>query len=368
MKTKIIVIALLMIGIGLFGGNWDVVNAQGTIPPVIPIPVTGGSIIAAGLGHSCLTTADGYVVCWGLNDSGQVGDGTFKNQWKGVFVKDLTGVFNLSLGSKHSCALLTDGTVWCWGLNTSGQLGNGTTENSNIPVQVTGLPDVVASISAGQDFTCATLQDQTIWCWGDNSNGQLNDGTSTNTSKPVKSLFAASPAQISGGQFETVGEASGQVSMWAKKDADNIFGLNDAFLISGNRFAPGGCAVRGAGSVDCWTADNKPINVKGILDAIFVEAGLDHACALDGISAPVCWGKNNFGEVGDMTNIDKEEATYVVQLESVTALAVGGHHACVLIGDGTAKCWGYNAFGQLGNETFNNSSYPVTVILPEVEK
>jgi hypothetical protein len=91
------------------------------------IPVTGGTIIASGLGHSCMTTSDNRVLCWGLNSSGQVGDETNVNRQTAVFVKDLDGVYNLTLGSRHSCALTSEGEVWCWGENSSGQLGNGST-------------------------------------------------------------------------------------------------------------------------------------------------------------------------------------------------------------------------------------------------
>ena len=365
-KKIIIILVALFLVTGYAGQQWSVVGAQGTIPPVPPviIPVTGGTIIASGLGHSCMTVVDGRVICWGLNNSGQVGDGSTINRHKPVYVKNIVGVSQLTLGSYHSCALLSDGTIWCWGENKSGQLGNGTTTNSSIPVQVLGLPGKATSFTAGQDFTCAVLEDKSIWCWGNNSSGQLNDGTTTNQPKPVKSLLTALPAQISGGQSKLVGEASGYVSLWGKAEPENILGINNAMNISGNRFAPGGCAVVGGNIVNCWTGDNKPTTVNGIDGALVVGTGLSNGCALNSLNLVYCWGSNSNGELGDGKNTDRETGAPVTNLGSVAALAVGANHTCVLTGDSEAMCWGYNKYGQLGNDTTTNSSTPVKVIMP----
>jgi alpha-tubulin suppressor-like RCC1 family protein len=366
-KIVIILVALFLVT-GYAGQQWSVVGAAGTIPTAIPqvvgIPVTGGVIIASGLGHSCMTTVDNRVLCWGLNDSGQVGDGSTVNRHVAVFVKNITGVVQITLGSKHSCALLSDGTIWCWGENKSGQLGNGTTTNSSIPIQVVGLPDKATGFTAGQDFTCAVLADKSIWCWGDNSSGQLNDGTTTNQTKPVKSLLTALPEQISGGQSTLVGEASGYVSEWTKTQSENILDIQNASNISGNRFAPGGCAVESDNKVNCWTADNKPVLVDGISDALLVGTGLSHGCAVNSSNIVSCWGKNTNGELGDGNTTDQETATQVSNLGAVVMLAVGAHHNCALVANNIAMCWGSNEFGQLGNNSTKNSSIPVKVVMP----
>ena len=94
-------------------------------------------------------------------------------------------------GQAHACLARAEGSVWCWGLNDRGQLGDTTTTNRTSPVQVTepggtGTLTGVDSITAGAKFTCATKTDGTVWCWGENGNGQLGDGTTTDSSSPTR--------------------------------------------------------------------------------------------------------------------------------------------------------------------------------------
>ncbi|HCS39690.1 MAG TPA: hypothetical protein DIW44_08920, partial [Anaerolineaceae bacterium] len=354
-----------------------VIPVTGGTPPalVIPvtggqlIPVTGGNIIVSGLGHSCMTYNNGQVICWGLNASGQVGDGTFKDQHKPVYVKDLEGVLNLTAGSKHTCALLIDDEIWCWGENSSGQLGNGSNVNSNVPVKVIDLPEKVLSITAGEEFTCAQLINQDVWCWGKNNFGQLNDGTTTNQSKPVKSKLDTMLAQISGGQGLLLGsDFLGSVNQWAKVQAAAVKQLADSLSISANRWGNTGCAVTSDGSVKCWGSNLISAPIKDALPAMEVGAGLAHSCDINTDETVSCWGVNVSGQLGNGTYDDSPSATLVKNLNTVHTLAVGANHTCTLNGTSNiAMCWGENIYGQLGNDSTINSNMPVYVTLPALQ-
>jgi alpha-tubulin suppressor-like RCC1 family protein len=358
-----------------------------TVPPVIPvtggtpaalvipvtggqlIPVTGGTLIVSGIGHSCMTYNNGQVICWGLNASGQVGDGTFKDQHKPVYVKDLSGVLNLTAGSEHTCALTISGEVWCWGENSSGQLGDGTTTNSNVPVKVIDLPGKVLSFTAGEEFTCAQMMNQEVWCWGKNDHGQLNDGTTKNQLVPVKSKLNTMLAQISGGQGLLLGsDVLGTVNEWVKVQASAVQQLVGSLSISANRWGDTGCAVASDGSVKCWGSNLISAPVKDSLPALEVGAGLAHNCDINTDESVSCWGINTNGQLGNGSNTDSPSATLVKNLTKVHALAVGANHTCILSGTSNiAWCWGENTYGQLGNNTTTNSNLPVLVIMPTVQ-
>ena len=96
-----------------------------------------------------------------------------------------TGAAVVSCGEKHTCALLAAGSVSCWGLNDAGQLGNGTTTDSLTPVSVTGLATSAVEAACGYSHTCAVLDTGAVMCWGKNERQQLGDGTNTDRSEPV---------------------------------------------------------------------------------------------------------------------------------------------------------------------------------------
>jgi len=155
--------------------------------------------ISAGNKHSLALKLDGTVWAWGDNGDGQLGDGTTTQRISPVQVSGLTGVIEISGGNGyHSVALKSDGTVWAWGLNDKGQLGNGTTTDSSVPVQSTGLTGVIA-ISAGKYHTLALKSDSTIWSYGGNWYGMLGDGTTSQRTTPVQVVGLTGIKAIDGG-------------------------------------------------------------------------------------------------------------------------------------------------------------------------
>src|SRR5436190_8474305 len=196
-------------GVKCWGANWAGQLGDGTtIDSSTPVDVSGlGSgvvAIAGGEGHNCALTDGGSVKCWGRNDFGQLGNGTTTNSAAPVDVSGLSGVTSISAGIAHTCAVTATGDAKCWGSNFYGELGNGTTSHSSTPVDVSGLDGSVAAISAGGEHTCVLTAAGGAECWGYNGTGDLGDGTTTNSATPVDvSGLGNNVAAVSAGGFHS---------------------------------------------------------------------------------------------------------------------------------------------------------------------
>ena len=140
--------------------------------------------VAAGNYHSLAVKSDGTLWAWGWNFRGQLGDGTMTDSLTPKQVPNLTGFVAVAEGLNHSLAIKSDGTLWGWGSNSGGQLGDGTTEpDTRTPLPV-NLPGGIMAMDAGNGHSLAVKSDGTLWTWGNNSRGQLGDGTTTSRSTP----------------------------------------------------------------------------------------------------------------------------------------------------------------------------------------
>jgi len=195
-----------------YGDAWcwgrNDVYQNGHAPPVddaSPVQVTTGgglSQIVAGQGFTCAAQTAG-VLCWGDNEHGQLGNGTGNGD--ATWIPQQVVGFNeslktLSAGHGHTCASSDNGGAWCWGVNGFGRLGNGTTTNQIMAVPVLDLPGNVEQISAGATHTCALvsiterLEDRLeLYCWGENTRGQLGDGTNEERHQPVQVIDLPGP-------------------------------------------------------------------------------------------------------------------------------------------------------------------------------
>jgi len=310
-----------------------------------PVEVSGlhdGRIaVAVGGGHACALSATGGVKCWGRNDRGQLGGGTNANQRTPVDVAGLPErIVAVTAGKDHTCALTVLGAVKCWGSNEFGQLGNGSAADSSKPAEVEGLSEGVSEISAGSSHTCALTRGGGMKCWGSNKYGQLGDGTSENRRTPVGVRGLTQDVNsISAGGYHTCAVAAGTVlKCWGW----NAYGqLGDS--------TP--------------TDRSEPADVKWLAGTPgYVSAGYDFTCALLRSGNLRCWGNNEFGQLGDGTTtvhptpVDVKGVKY-----KVLFLSAGYYSACVVTVDGKMKCWGNNLYGQLGDGTTTNSSVPVDV-------
>ena len=168
-----------------FGELGNGTNTSSNVPVQVS-SITGIIAISGGGENSFALKNDGTVRAWGFGLNGELGNGTntyFSNV--PVSVSSITGITAIEAGLGHVLALKNDGTVWTWGKNGDGQLGNGTNTNSNVPVQVSSLTGITA-IAAGYDHSIALKNDATVWTWGDNLYSQLGNGTSTDSNVPVQ--------------------------------------------------------------------------------------------------------------------------------------------------------------------------------------
>jgi alpha-tubulin suppressor-like RCC1 family protein len=169
-----------------------------SVSPVAVVGLTAGvADVHGGRWHSCALTISGGAKCWGWNGGGTVGDGSNTTRTTPVDVVGLNnGVEALSTGGVHSCAVTVSGGVKCWGMNTTGQVGDGTSNNHRTaPVDVLEAPGGqpltgVAAVAAGGSITnlghtCVVTDSGGVKCWGDNEFGQLGDGTTTDRTTPV---------------------------------------------------------------------------------------------------------------------------------------------------------------------------------------
>ena len=335
--------------------------------------------IDLGSNHTCAIKNNNEVLCWGLGNSGALGNNSNNNSLTPTAVVDGEGsstplgeVQSISAGSSHTCAIKTTGHVLCWGVGIRGELGNGTWNNTNYPAPVVGedsdnngagngsLSDI-RQVSAGGYHTCAIKNTSgLILCWGSGSYGRLGNSESQSKSYPV-------PAKNSNGQ--------------------NLTGM---IQVSSGIYHT--CAIKADKGVLCWGNPDDgrlghgsttngtlaPVTVAGIgglgelSNITQVSAGEYHTCALKADKSVVCWGGEDGGGGGALgygsylashspVAVINEEGNGI--LTNITQVSAGSYHTCALK-EGTKEvlCWGGEGFAAaLGHGETTDSTSPVYV-------
>ena len=300
---------------------------------------------------------------------------------------------SISAGDRHSCAIAEGGLAYCWGLNNDGELGDGTTNPSSGPVQVAGGPFV--SITAGGDHSCGLVADGSAYCWGRGGSGELGDNTFASSSTPVAVAGGLQFAEVSAGRVNTCGITTvGVPYCWgygpngAVGDGTSQWRGQPEAVAGGHTFqsiATGGdhaCGVDLTGSVYCWgknsegrlgdgttTDTNSPVVVSTPAGVVFraVSAGSNHTCALVDASSATdpsfmyCWGHNAWGQLGDAGNTDSSTPVRTFGAFLFGSIEAGQHHTCATTTADAGLCWGYGREGQVGNGSFNSINIPTTV-------
>jgi alpha-tubulin suppressor-like RCC1 family protein len=316
-------------------------NGQIQVQTPTPVGVLGldSQVASLSLGdrHACAVTTKGDVSCWGDDQQGQLGDGGRTPRSQPVTPQGLgrlgAAVTSVAAGGAHTCAVTSAGGAKCWGDNSYGQLGNGTTSVSLVPSDVQGLTSGVTLVATGERFTCALLTAGGVKCWGDGSSGQL--GKSSSSSKPVDiALAAPAKAIAAGGRHACAITQQGLLYCWG---ADDSRQLGDAHVVF---------------------AQPIPQRVSGAGLVVAVSAGGDETCAVDAMGGVHCWGIDPVGDAGP----GPADPSSVPSLYGgVASIGVVAGHACAVMTGGAAKCWGVNGAGELGDATTTASWVPVDV-------
>lgn len=279
------------------------------------------------------------------------------NLWKNTY--KLVG------GLGHACAL-SNGKVYCWGDNTYGQLGDGTNTSRTNPVQVGGSLNnlSVTDISAGGSHSCAIANGR-AYCWGNNGTGRLGNGNTTNQSSPVAvsttsgAMLTRTVTAIASGGYHTCAIADNRAYCWGR----------------GNEGQLGNSSPANANN-DTAYSSSVPVAVGGGSTAVsYITAGSNHSCAITG-GLGYCWGGTakppssnpcHGGRIGDNSDCNGNKnapvavnAAGVLSGRILTQIVAGGSHTCA-IADGRAYCWGYNNQGQVGDGTTISRLVPVAV-------
>ena len=308
-----------------------------------PVPVAGGlkfSIVSAGAGHSCGITTGRAAYCWGSDSAGALGDGNSTGS-DSVPVPVSGGLtfIGISAGdAAFSCGLAQSTAAYCWGDNSAGQLGNGTKSAGATPVVVAGGLSFATIAAGGGPSACGVTNANAAYCWGDNRFGEIGNGTTTDSSAPVA---------ITGLAFATVSAGNGYACGLTTGGQAYCWGLNTQGQL-GDSVAngPQQCVVGGT-SYPCSTA---PVPVAGGLVFTFLSSGGSHTCGLTRAGAAYCWGSNLHGQLGNGSTADSSLVPVPVS-GGLTFIGIGSGsvHTCGLTSGLAIYCWGDDSVGELGD-------------------
>ncbi len=308
-----------------------------------PVGVAGGltfATLSTGYDHSCALSAAGAVYCWGSNGAGQLGTSTDVSNCdspsdhpggdcsnRPLAVSGGHTFTHISAGASHTCALTPAGAAYCWGSNGAGELGDGTTNSSSTPVSVAGGLAFAQISAGGSGFTCAVTSAGAAYCWGNNSVGQLGDGSLSNRSSPVPAGVGLTFIEVSAGASHTCGvTTSGVAYCWGDNEEAGVLGDGTSITTSSSPVAvslPAGvtltqidagdyetCGVATDGAAYCWgyyyvgstnfaIVAVLPTRVPGGLAFTSVSSGYNKSCGVTPDPVVYCWS----GVVGTPTPV-----------------------------------------------------------------
>ncbi len=345
--------------------------------------------IAARGDHSLGIKSDGTLWAWGINNYGQLGDGTTINSNIPVQVGTATDWVGIAAGQLHSLGLKADGTAWAWGINTSGELGTTSTANSNTPVLVSMLAGITA-VAGGYSHSLFLKSDGTVWATGRNLEGQLGDNTIVSKRQPIQVSGLSNVAAISAGashslflQNNGTAWACGYNYYGSLGDNTNtnraipvpvtgISGIKSIAageyhsLFLGNNGTVWGTGYSFDGELGNGSAANRynPVQIPAFDHISAIAAGSLHSLFLKTDGTVWSTGFNKYGALGLGNDFDRQSPAQVTGLTNAVSISGGGYHSHFLQGNGALNSCGRNETGQMGTGTNVNSTTYVPVVNP----
>lgn len=327
---------------------------QDSTPVLVTFPtgVTKWIKVAAGQNHMIALGNDGNLYAWGLNNHGQLGNGTTKNDSSLIMVTKPVGVTSwtdVSCGALHSIALGNDGNVYVWGYDSQGQLADSALTDKLSPTMVNLPGGITATAVSASNNTCVVIgSNDTVYCWGKNGNGQLGNGTQTDRVTPVAANLpiGVTPVSLaSGAFFNSCFGSDGNIYSWGQANNGQI----------GNGSASGNVLVP--------TAANKPT---GVTSWKSYSCGASFELAIGSNDTLYAWGYGGTGEMGNGTNSSNNADPVQPSLSSgiVPASVAAGHNFGLVVDQSfNVYSWGRNTEGELGiNNIVSPQKTPVQVL------
>jgi alpha-tubulin suppressor-like RCC1 family protein len=368
----------------LFGSGGST-SGLGSAAAALQIAQAVTGRLAAGNTHNLLLD-QGEVWAWGAGTSGQLGNGGSVDSSTPVKVSGLRDVVMVAVASSSSYALKADGTVWSWGSNSNFMLGLGRVVSSverSTPQQITGLSDI-SWISGGSNHCLAVRSDGQLFAWGQNTDGQLGDGTTIIRSSPIMVPGLTQIIQADAGWFHSVAvDKNGAVYAWGRRASSSsnnlgdgnlaedaltpvaITGISDVIMVeaaqTGTIYLKQDGSVWGAGAIIAPNC-NTPRMLPGLTDIQFIAAGSLHALAIDREGKLFGWGNGGAGELGSGQPTGGNNNPQEVAMAGdagIVACSAGASLSMILDGSGRVLTCGQNPQGRLGYTVLPERAFPV---------
>ena len=321
-----------------YGGSGELGNGNATSSkvPISPTLVGAPIFVGAGSSHTCAIVAGGKAFCWGYGFNGEIGDGLATEQDSPTAVANISNVLRIDGGGEHTCAIVNGGSVMCWGGNVYGDVGDGTGTERDTPVSTSPAIGTAVEINAGiGEHACAVLSTGGVQCWGEGDYGECGDNAMNFQNLSPVDVKTSSTTNLAGATHVVLGYthscaivSNGDVYCWGddtygelgdgQTNAQSSVAIKATVVSGATALALGGdgftyghtCAIVAGGAVKCWgsndfgqlgdgTTTSSTTAVTPISSgAIAIAAGSAHTCAMKSDFSVWCWGYNFDGQLG----------------------------------------------------------------------